>query len=84
MTVEVGTETAQPHMFDVMTADLVSITDPKALHDAIIAKRNRLNQEAQLLTRWADSIRERQAAATSQRKAAAKLGVSRGAVRPKK
>jgi hypothetical protein len=81
---EVGTDTAQPKLFDVMTADLVAIADPKQLHDAIIAKRNRLNAEAQLLTRWADSIRERQAAATSQRKAAAKLGVSRGAVRPKK
>lgn len=82
---EVGTDTAQPTLHDVMMlvpADAYS--DPETLHAAVLAARDRLDQLSKLATQWAESIRAREVAATSQRKAAAKLGVSRGAVRPKK
>jgi hypothetical protein len=68
-------------MAEVWRSDL---TDAADRHAAVLAYRDEQLHKAKLATLWAESIRVREAAATSQRKAAAKLGVSRGAVRPKK
>lgn len=82
---EVGTDTAQPTFADVATLSLIRITDDVELHRAIMAVRRRHLAEAELLMRWARVVRARVAAAkSSQRAAAEELGVSRGAVRPKK
>lgn len=79
----VGTEPAQPTFADVATAALIAITDDTRLHEAILARREWLLAEAKLLTRWAKVVRERKAAATSQRAAAGDLKVSRRSVRTK-
>lgn len=85
MTAEVGTETAQslPTLVDAMVnVRCDDMDDPEKLHAAIVARREWVLAEAKLLTQWADAVRTREAAATSQRKAAVKFGLSR--VRPKK
>lgn len=87
MTGEVGTDTAQtvPTLVDAMVGVRCDdMDDHEKLHAAIIARREWVLAEAKLLTQWAETVRAREAAATSQRKAAKLLGVSRGAVRPKK
>ncbi len=89
MTGEVGTDTAHdlPTLIDAMMGVHVAdiLDDPALLHAAIIARRDWHEHASKLLTRWADSVRAREVERLgSQRKAAAGLGVSRGAVRPKK
>lgn len=84
--VEVGAETAQalPTLFDAMAGVQCTgiMDDPEKLHAAIIARREWVLAEAKLLTQWAETVRAREAEATSQRKAARLFGLSR--VRPKK
>lgn len=86
MTAEVGTDTAQPTLHDVMMlVPAEAYGDPETLHAAVLAARDRLDHLSKLATQWAESIRAREVERLgSQRKAASVLGVSRGAVRPKR
>lgn len=72
-----------PSAGEIMAEVATDMLDNAALHKAILARRDWHDQASQILTRWAELVRAREVEATSQRKAAATLGVSRGAVRGK-